>query len=593
MNNAKILAILPYPGLKELLLEAAKKRNDVDIHSYVADMAEGVEVVRSLSLEDFSVILSRAGTARLIEKETTIPVIDIGISVYDMLRAIRLSQSYNGKFAVVGFPMITQYAVLINDLMQYHLDIFTVNSEEEITECLNRLKADGFSLIVGDMITVKTARRVGLNTILVTSGEESVEAALDRSVKWLESNEAMRVQTNLYRGILQRLKQGVCIFDRQKNLLFSGEPTDNPDLPKLQDEFIKYVDAVLANGAVRLVKRLGNSLVHIAAETLSQEENGAVVFFYEAMTDGAKAKNDLVTYRNLDDAPTVNPEAFTTSSPAMKKAIEQAEKFSGIHLPVIIYGPQGCGKDSFAYAIYRKSALHTSPLITVDCKFAVGKQWAPLLASENSPLSHINCTIYFKNIHLLSEEQQAELESYLQNTDIQKRNRLIFSYTPEYSAAFNKGSLMSYIITALKSLPLSVPALNERAEDIPNLATLYLNEMNSLMVKQVIGLQPGALQALKEHRWHHNLDQFKSVIQKLMVLADSAYISEQLAREVLEKDIFSFSDARTNVPIDLSGTLDEITKNVVKFVLEQEKMNQSRTAKRLNISRSTLWKKLQ
>lgn len=592
MNKVKILAVLPYPGLRELVLEVAKKRSDVEIHAFVADMAEGAELARSLPLDDYAVILSRAGTARLIEQVASIPVIDIGINVYDMLRAIRLSQSYNGKFAVVGFPMITQYAVLINDLMQYHLNIFTVNDSNEIMDCLNELKDTGYNLVVGDMITVNNARRAGLNTILVTSGEESVQAALNQSIKWYANTKTMQERNRLCDSILRKLQRGICVFGVDKGLQYCIEPADNSDFIKVRDELLKYVDSVSIHGKIKLVKKIGNFLFQISGEVLD-EETRAVVFFYELETDAAKAKNELLTYRNLDDAPTVNLEAFTTGSPAMKKAIGQAEKFSATSLPVVICGLQGCGKDSFAYTIYRKSGFCCNPMISINCTFAAGRQWASLLESEKSPLSRTDCTIYFKSIHLLSEQQQTELESYLQNTEIQKRNRLIFSYIPGYAASFDNGSLLYYICNKLQSLALPVPTLNERAEDIPNLATLYLNEMNSRMVKQVIGLHPGALKALQENHWNNNLDQFKRVIEKLMVLTDSAYIGEKLTREVLEQENFSISDARSSLPVDLSGTLDEITKNVVKFVLTQENMNQSKAAKRLDISRSTLWKKLQ
>lgn len=593
LSKAKILAILPYQGLKNRLLETAKKHDDVEVHAFVGDMIEGVEVVKSISQENYSVILSRAGTASLIEQVVNIPVIDIGISIYDMLRAIRLSQSYEGKFAIVGFPMITKYAVLINDLLEYQLNIFTVNDTSEILECLNKLKDIGFELIVGDMITVNNARRVGLNTILVTSGEESIDAALTQCIKWHIHNEKLNEHNKLLRSILHKLNQGICVFSLQKELLYSMEPAAISDHLRIQSELHKYVDTVITNNDLKLIKKIGDNSFFINASILNYNDIKSVAFFYEIVPDIFKPKNRLVTYRNLDDAPSVNLETFPYTSIALKKAMEYVTRFSTTSLPIVIYGPRGCGKDSFAYAIYRKSIFQFNPLITVDCKFASGKLWASLLESEKSPLNRAHFTVYFKNLHLLTDAQQAELESYLENTYIQKRNRLIFSFVYDSSTTFVKGSLMYYICNVLGSLSLLVPTLNERTDDIPNLATLYLNELNSKMGKQVIGLQINALKALKEHHWENNLDQFKKVIQKLFVMTDSPYISEQLTCEVLEKDSPLVGTSQNNIPIDLSGTLDEITKNIIKLILEQENMNQSKAAKRLNISRSTLWKKLQ
>ena len=56
----------------------------------------------------------------------------MGISIYDVLRTIRLTQNYNGKFAVVGFHSIIYYAFILKDVLRYEFDIFTVKATSEI-----------------------------------------------------------------------------------------------------------------------------------------------------------------------------------------------------------------------------------------------------------------------------------------------------------------------------------------------------------------------------------------------------------------------------------------------------------------------------
>ena len=105
------------------------------------------------------------------------------MSVYDVLRAIRLAQNYNGKFAIVGFPSITRCSRLLCDILQYDtIDLVTINGRDEIRRCLETLKKQGYSIVVGDMTTTIQAKLTGINGILITSGGESIEAAFDHAV---------------------------------------------------------------------------------------------------------------------------------------------------------------------------------------------------------------------------------------------------------------------------------------------------------------------------------------------------------------------------------------------------------------------------
>jgi len=130
-----------------------------------------------------------------------------------------------------------------------------------------------------------------------------------------------------------------------------------------------------------------------------------------------------------------------------------------------------------------------------------------------------------------------------------------------------------------------------RLQEVDTLTTLFISEFNTFYGKQVVGIRKEALLKLKAYMWPGNTIQFKNVIEELVVLCKSDYIeledveqilSEKSSRENLEVDV-----------IELKGTLEEIEKNIIQKILEKEDMNQSQAARRLGISRSTLWRKLQ
>ena len=150
MNPRKtnILGIVPYEAMKPALESLAENRDDLSLDVYVGDLSKGVEIVKSLHMEDYDIIISRGGTSRLIEQNTTIPVVEINISVYDILHTIRLAGNYRGKYAIVGFPSITTSARLLCDLLQYDIPIHTIHSSREAESLLTGLKKEDFRLVL-------------------------------------------------------------------------------------------------------------------------------------------------------------------------------------------------------------------------------------------------------------------------------------------------------------------------------------------------------------------------------------------------------------------------------------------------------------
>ena len=109
----------------------------------------------------------------MIRKVTDLPVIEIRISVYDVLAAMKLAENYSDHYAIVGFPSVTQPAHILCDLLGYHLDILTVHSAKEASDTLEYLKENGYRMVVCDRVTHGIARRMELDAFLITSGQRA------------------------------------------------------------------------------------------------------------------------------------------------------------------------------------------------------------------------------------------------------------------------------------------------------------------------------------------------------------------------------------------------------------------------------------
>ena len=179
--NIKVLGIAPYKGLGDVLIDLAKDEKSITFQLEVGDLRSGVALAEQAEAQGMDIIMSRGGTAALIQKHVNIPVVDIPVSGYDLLRALTLIKDYQGKKAVVGFENITQGVRTIGELYGIKIDIYTIQQEEEVWDLLQQLQEQGTQVVLGDVVTDKAAKELGMQSMLITSGRESVKEAFHQA----------------------------------------------------------------------------------------------------------------------------------------------------------------------------------------------------------------------------------------------------------------------------------------------------------------------------------------------------------------------------------------------------------------------------
>lgn len=92
-EQVRILGIAPYEGMQATMERAAENHPDIHLDVYIGDLEEGVAIVREHQAEDYDCVISRGGTAQMIRLVTEIPVVEIPVSVYDVLRTMRLAEN--------------------------------------------------------------------------------------------------------------------------------------------------------------------------------------------------------------------------------------------------------------------------------------------------------------------------------------------------------------------------------------------------------------------------------------------------------------------------------------------------------------------
>ncbi|MGE4214335.1 MAG: PrpR N-terminal domain-containing protein [Anaerotignaceae bacterium] len=183
MDKVKILAVVPYEELRDDILQASKAFDNLNIQVVVGTMEAGLKFAVEAERAGYDVIISRGGTAEMIEEHLSIPVINIPVSSYDYISLIEQVGRNSVKTAIIGYANVTETAHAVKILSNAKLDIFTIMNPKEISPLLQEMKQQGFEVIIGDAVTMEFAKILGMKGILMKSGLESARKAISMALK--------------------------------------------------------------------------------------------------------------------------------------------------------------------------------------------------------------------------------------------------------------------------------------------------------------------------------------------------------------------------------------------------------------------------
>jgi len=585
----RILAIAPYDGMKLQMQRIAEEYTDIQLDIYIGDMEEGAAIVREHQEDGYDIIISRGGTADLIRSVTSLPVISIPLSVYDILRAIKMAENYSSLYAIVGFSSITEPAHILCDLLQKDVDIITIHNIDEVSYTLDQLKIGGYKMVIGDMITHTVARQKGFDAFLITSGLESFHDAFDRAIGI--SNQFHKLQEeNFFLRQIAREKNGNAIILTEKGMLYY-HTQEQPSEQQLEI-MRKHIPEIPALSSLKFYQNDHGQLYSVTARILRMNSIKFYIFLYQtAQISLRSGKNGIRSFSESDAAQSLM-QSFYSISGAMGELEHSLNGLAATRQPVMILGESGTGKEQIARILYLRSPRVNLPFVVIDCKTMTPKNWEFLFTNYISPLNELDGTIYFQNLNDLQEQYKEELIATMKETEVAKRIRLIFSCTcgdrqavPEIAQTFS---------SKFGCFTLHLPSLRSRSDELISLASLYLSTLNMDLGKQIIGFEPQAAELLQHYEWPNNYTQFKQVLQELATITDANYIRRSTVLNCLaqQRTLYHRNNSHPVESDFTPQTLDEIIRTAIHQTVNAMNGNNTAAAQQLGISRTTLWRYL-
>ncbi len=314
---------------------------------------------------------------------------------------------------------------------------------------------------------------------------------------------------------------------------------------------------------------------------------------------GLRTENAMLR-RSLQER--FNTENLIAVSPAMREVLKRAEKVAISDVSVLLRGASGTGKEVLAQAIHASGKRKTRPLVKVNC----GALPETLLESElfghtrGAFTGAIETrkglfqqadggTIFLDEIGEITPALQVKLLRVLQEGEFQRVGdaqtfrvdvRVIAATNRDLETMIAQGSFRQDLYYRLNVVPIVIPTLRERPEDIPALIDHFIKRARIRLGRQV-HLTPMVFTRLREYHWPGNIRELENAIEHACVMCDG---------DTIEWDDLPLAVQTMSGPADHGSpqTLEEIEKQALQAALETTGYNHTRAARLLGITRRTL-----
>ena len=586
-EQVQILAVAPYEGLATILERESLSYPDIDMTVVIGNLEAGVSAAIDRLVEPYDLILSRGGTADLLRQSLDIPVVDIKTSALDVLQAFQFSEDITGKRAVVGFRGITDAARLTSDVLHLDLDIFTLVDEEDVHGVTRILADQGYETVLCDVISSTVFREAGFNTVLITSGSNSVRESLDEAVRVAHHMRGVRDENLFFREVIGNSGMDTVIFQEDDSLSFTT--VDRGGGRALIETLKTLLPEARRGEAESIRKTIGGRGYTIRSFVSDGQAGSKVVFYVSQSVSGSSTRNAGITYHTKAEALGEylrSPYSLAGDVNGINKTLQDMLE-SG--RPLLITGEYGTGRTAVATQAYTISKLASHPLVEIDCGMLIERSRAYLLSGRTSPLFESNVTIHIKNLEACEPAFIEELLGTIVGTDVIRRSNLIFSCNPGGELV---GKYIPYIKDKFQCIQVELSPLREHKERIPTIAKLYLSQLNANLSKEVLRIDRQAMMLLADYPWPGNYVQLGRILSQLCATSRDHTIRAADVRSLLalERPVYPNARSGTSYGIDLDRPLAQIERDIVEEVIRKHGGNQSAAARKLGISRTTLWR---
>lgn len=623
----------PYPQIVPLIKQVFQERPDCDELEY-----EIVQDFYNNPLQDLNadVVIAR-GFSALTMKQRGYICAELKVGGYDVIAAVlkarRMSPGLSHIAVIGAFNMIYGIESIRDAFPDMKLSTYPVNSEPLLADAIRQAISDGCDALVGNYTGVELAKKSGLPAVMIESGQEAINNAIDeaKSAAEIDLREKMRsaqmanIMNYSFQGILSTDQNGIITFANKYcySILDSGHALLTgrsildffPNLP---------VEEVTRNGKKLLFELHIYASYHLMVNCVPAPDNsgntGCVLTFQDTSRIQA---DELQVRKKLRHSSFQAKYQFSNilhKSRIMDSVISDAMTYSYSDSNILICGETGTGKELFAQSIHNSSPRKNHPFVAINCSALPENLLESELfgyvegaftgASKGGKMGFFELahkgTIFLDEIGDVSPNLQSRLLRVLQEREVVRLGsdtvipvdvRVISATNKNLKEEVANGRFRQDLLYRLDVLELNLPPLRNREQDALFLLSQLISYEHERTGCILTGLSEEGASLITQYPWPGNIREMRNFCQRLSILTPNPLATPADILKVLPDAAAATTpnepkktDRSTpgDAPVySLYDEREEILKALYTF-----HNSRTKTAEFLGIDKSTLWRKM-
>jgi DNA-binding NtrC family response regulator len=299
-------------------------------------------------------------------------------------------------------------------------------------------------------------------------------------------------------------------------------------------------------------------------------------------------------------------------STATHEIVDLVQRVAGLSATVLILGESGTGKELLARLIHRSSERPDAPFVTVNLaaiprelveSTLFGHEKGAFTGAHRQQIGKFEMagdgTLFLDEIGDLGIDLQAKLLRAIQESEIERVGgskpiktafRLIVATNVDLDKAVKEGRFREDLYYRLNVIPIKVPPLRDRLDDLPQLANFFLRRYSVKFRKQMRGITDATMKILGSYWWPGNIRELENLIERLVAVSDKEWITEEDLP--IEYYLAQAEPDRERTTSLLTDACDTFERNFILKALERSGWNVTGTARYLGIPLSTIKHKM-
>jgi DNA-binding NtrC family response regulator len=453
-------------------------------------------------------------------------------------------------------------------------------------------------------MAVNTAQKTvaeSLPGVLVVDDDESMRDIL-HAILCKDFHVHLAANLSEARQVLQNFEIQVVLLDVRLNQ--EDGLTLLPEIKEMNDQIEVIVITVITDvkTAVQAMKLGAYDFIN---KEFHPDDLKAII---SRILERQRSQKELLYLR--EEVRQVAPDAMLIGrSPAMAAVKDMADRAAPIPTTVLITGETGTGKELIARYIHKMSHLADKPFVTVNLAAIPSELMeSTLFGHEKGSFTGAHRlhygkfeladggTLFLDEIGELRYDLQSKLLRVIQENEIERiggnrlipvKVRLIAATNANLLEKIKNKQFREDLYYRLNVVPIHVPPLRERIEDMPKLAELFLDRYNKKFNRHVKGIKPEIFEILSTYDWPGNIRELENFVERIVAITNKDFVG--YTDIPLEYQLHKVEKAEVKEGEELlQKTLDAFEKSFILRILEEEDWNRTQAAKRLGIHRKTL-----